>query len=251
VSDPSQWDRRSIDLADRFLVLADTLVDDFDAVDLMNRLVASSLDLLGVQAAGLLLRDSGGNLELVASSSEESRLLELYQLQQEQGPCLDSVSTGLPVVVDDLSAMRARWPDFSHAAGSLGFLSAYSFPLRLREHTVGGLNLFCASPALLDRTDRRLAQALADMATIGLLQHEARHRSTRAAEQLQAALDSRIVIEQAKGVLAEYARIGMDDAFEAIRHHARDHNRRLAEVATSVVRRTLPLDSVLARRRRE
>lgn len=247
---PQGWGERSIALAETFVMLADTMVDGFDVVELMDRLVQSSLELLQVESAGLLLRDPTGRLGLAACSSEESRLLGLFQLQRAEGPCLDSVSTGRSIAVDQLSEASARWPEFVEAAHTLGFVSAYAFPLRLRNHTVGGLNLFCTSQYSLDAADQRVGQALADMTTIGLLQHETRHRATRVADQLQGALTSRVVIEQAKGVLAEYAGVDMVTAFEAIRQFSRNHNKRLSDVANGVVGRSLSLDSVLASRRR-
>lgn len=249
VEPPETWDERSAALAERLVAITDTLVDDFEAPDLVARLVESCPDLLGAAAAGLLLRDGAGQLNLAASTGEESRLLELFQLQCDQGPCLDSVRDGRQVAVGSLSEAYGRWPDFAPAARSLGFASSYAFPLRLRERTVGALNLFCAEPAALAGPDRRVAQALADAATIALLQHETSHRATRLAGQLQGALDSRVVIEQAKGMLAEHAGTDMEAAFQAIRQYARNRNRRLPEVADAVVGRTLPLDSVLARRR--
>jgi transcriptional regulator with GAF, ATPase, and Fis domain len=246
---PGGWGERSILLARRFVALADTLVDDFDVLDLMDHLVRSSIELLDVEAAGLLLRDSNGRLTLAASSSEESRLLELFQLQSEQGPCLDSVAAGRSLAVDDLSRASERWPEFSKAADTLGFVSAYAFPLRLREHTIGGLNLFGKSRRSLHEADRHVGQALADMAAIGLLQHETRLQANRLAEQLQGALDTRVVIEQAKGVLAEFAQIDMESAFGALRQYSRDHNRKLSEVAKAVAHRALGPHTVFASRR--
>jgi GAF domain-containing protein len=223
-------------LAETFVVLADTLVDDYDVVDLLDQLVAACVDLLGVTAAGLLLDDQKGHLAVVASSSEETRLLEIFQLQNNEGPCLDCVRTGTAVTCGDLAAERERWPLFVPAALTAGFRSVAALPLRLREHVIGGLNLFDERLAPVPAEDRRLAQALADVATIGILQRRSVHRSTMVAEQLQHALNSRIVIEQAKGVLAERNSMGMDAAFSALRRHARNHNLKLTDVALTVVR---------------
>jgi GAF domain-containing protein len=222
-------------LAETFVTLADTLVDDYDVVDLLHQLVDASVNLLGVTAAGLLLDDQRGNLAVVASSNEETRLLEVLQLQSDAGPCLDCVRTGAPVSVDDLNVDQDRWPAFAAAALSIGFRSVAAVPLRLRTETLGALNMFHSAPQPVAVSDRRLAQALADVATIGILQRRSSHRSAMMAEQLQHALNSRVVIEQAKGVLAERNGVDMDAAFTALRRYARNHNRKLSELAMDVV----------------
>lgn len=226
---------RENELAETFVVLADTLVDDFDVVDLLDRLAAACVSLLGVTAAGLLLDDQKGNLAVVASSSEETRLLEVYQLQSNEGPCLDCVRTGRAVTSADLAADAARWPLFVPAALAAGFRSVIALPLRLRESRIGGLHLFSRDPGMLSEDDQRLAQALADVATIGILQQRSAHRSSVVAEQLQHALNSRVVIEQAKGVLAERHGLGMDGAFDSLRRHARNNNQKLTRTALAVV----------------
>jgi transcriptional regulator with GAF, ATPase, and Fis domain len=222
-------------LADTFVKLADSLVDDYDVVDLLDQLVNACVDLLGVTAAGMLLDDQKGNLALVASSSQESRLLELFVLQSNEGPCLDCVRSGAAVISGNLDEEASRWPRFVPAARVAGFHSVAAMPMRLRDQTIGGLNLFMASPQGVPAGDRLLAQALADVATIGILQQRSLHRSHLLSEQLQNALTSRIAIEQAKGVLAERNGLTMDSAFDALRRHSRDHNLKLTEVARAVV----------------
>ena len=235
---------RERDLAEMFVRLADTLVDDYDVVDVLGQLVDGCVRILGVTAAGLLLDDQRGHLALVACSSEETRLLEVFQLQNNEGPCLDCVRSRSIVTSSDLSRERDRWPVFAPEALSSGFHSVTAVPLRLRRETIGGLNLFSDQPVELPPLDRQLAQALADVATIAILQQRAAHRTSLLAEQLQAALNSRVTIEQAKGVLAERNEISMTAAFAVLRKHARDANLKLSFVAEEVVRgRILPISS--------
>jgi transcriptional regulator with GAF, ATPase, and Fis domain len=222
-------------LAGHFVALADTLVADYDVVDLMDRLVHACVDLLDATAAGILLLDQRGGLQVVASSSEEARLLELFQLQSEEGPCLDCISSGTAVTVDELSAQSARWPRFVEGASLVGYRSVHALPLRLRDDVLGGLNLFRTSGPQLSAQEQSIAQALADVATVGILQQRSVHRAWLLAEQLQAALTSRIIIEQAKGVLAEHGQLSMDDAFRALRGYARGRNLKLSGVASDVV----------------
>jgi hypothetical protein len=239
-------DVRDVRLSATFVALADTLVADYDIVDFLDFLVASCVDLFDVTAAGILLRDPRGNLSPVASSNEETRLLELFQLQSDEGPCLDSIRTGIMVGAPDLTLEYDRWPRFAPAALEVGFRSVQALPMRLRTDTIGGLNLFSAGQPPLAGSERDLAQALADVATVGILQQRSLHRASMLAEQLQAALDSRISIEQAKGVLAASGGVDLATAFDSLRRYARGSNQKLSSVAADVAQRRLDPRQVLA-----
>ena len=223
-------------LAQTFVELADSLVDDFDALDLLNVLVERCVDLLGVAAAGLLIADGQDQLRLAASSSESARLLELYQLQNDEGPCLECYRTGTPVSAASMEEARSRWPRFAAAATGEGFVGVLALPLRWRGHVIGALNLFDARDGVLaDPTVTPVAQAMADVATIAILQERIGKERELLNEQLQSALTSRVVIEQAKGVLAARLDIDMGDAFARLRKRSRNRRRRLVEVAEEVV----------------
>ncbi len=222
-------------LIDAFVGLADTLVDDYDVIDLLDRLVDYSVRLLAAEAAGIMLADPQGNLRVVASSNEESELVELLQLQAEQGPCVDCFRTAAPVTVPDLADAAQRWPRFVAALQGGAYRSVHALPLRLRGEALGGLNLFHSEPGALPDSDLALGQALADVATISILQERAIRRGEVVNEQLQTALNSRVIIEQAKGVIAEREAVPMDVAFDRIRQHARSGNARLSELARQVV----------------
>jgi transcriptional regulator with GAF, ATPase, and Fis domain len=239
---PKTRERR---LAEVFVLLADTLVADFDVVDVLDQLVQACVDPLGSTAAGLLLDDQRGHLTVMASSAESSRLVELFQVQNEQGPCLDCYRTGQPVTVPDLTAAIDRWPLFAPVAIEQGFHSVHALPLRLRNDTIGALNLFHSASTPLDDDDRRIAQALADTATIGILQQRALSAGNILSEQLQSALNSRIAIEQAKGVLAATGDVDMDRAFELLRRHARNNNLRISDLARQVANRTVDISALL------
>jgi transcriptional regulator with GAF, ATPase, and Fis domain len=233
-------------LSEAFVALADSLVADYDVADLLHRLADHCVTLLGVSAAGLLLTDQRGSLQVVAASSETSRVLELLQLQHDQGPCLDCYRTGVAVAVPDVDLAADRWPIFAAETRAAGYRAVHALPMRLRNDVIGTLNLFGTGP--LDRAEVRIGQALADVATIAILQERAIRHQEMLAEQLQHALTSRIVIEQAKGVLAERGNLDMDEAFTRLRRHARNTNSRLTEVARGVVDGTLDTLVVLAPR---
>src|SRR5271163_4421982 len=224
-------------LSETFVELTDTLVAGFDVIDFLHVLTDRSVQLLDVSAAGLLLADPRGELRVVAASSEAARLLELFQLQADQGPCLDCFRSGQPVTSADLTADQS-WPRFAAAAAGAGFIAVQALPMRLRDQVIGALNLFRATPGDFDPASVRVGQALADVATIGLLHERSMRRSDVLNEQLQAALNSRVVIEQAKGKLAERLGLDMDEAFIVLRDHSRSSNRRLSEVALAFINGT-------------
>jgi transcriptional regulator with GAF, ATPase, and Fis domain len=237
----STIDRRA---RDTFVELADTLVADYDVIDFLDMLARRAVDLLGVTACGLLLVDHHQVLNLVAASSEQTRLLELFQLQNSEGPCLDCYHTGMPVHSSDLAEVEERWPLFAPAAIDTGYAAVQALPMRLRDATIGAMNLFSAAPGALDPEAIALGQALADVATIGILHERAVRQHEVVTGQLQAALNTRILIEQAKGVLAERLSISVDDAFTALRGHARAGNHKLRDVATAVIDGSLDITAL-------
>jgi hypothetical protein len=222
-------------LSNTFVELADTMVADFDVIDFLHLLTDRSVALLSASAAGVVLADPRGELRVAAWSNDAAGLLELFQIQNDQGPCLDCFRTGQPITAADLAGPGQQWPRFAAAAARSGFRAVEALPMRLRDQVVGALNLFWAAPGPFDRAELRIGQALADVATIGLLHERNVRRSETIAEQLQAALNSRVVIEQAKGKLAERRGLDMDQAFILLRDYARNSNQRLTDVARNFV----------------
>jgi GAF domain-containing protein len=244
----SQPDREQA-VSRAFVALADTLVDDYDVIDLLDQLAAHSVALLAADAAGILLVDARRQLRVVAASSEDAEFMELLQLQNEQGPCLDCFRTGAPVSVPDLATAH-HWPAFTAAVEQAGaFRSVHALPLRLRGQAIGALNLFRHTPGPLPEADLLLGQALADVATIGILQERAIRVGETLNEQLQGALTSRVVVEQAKGVLAQHHGLNMDGAFDLLRRYSRNHNLRLAVVAGQLVTGELDPATITTRAR--
>lgn len=222
-------------LAQVFVELADTLVDEFDVVDLMHMLTDRSVELLDADAAGLMLSDQRGNLQLMASTLERARLLELFELQIEEGPCRESFLTGKSITNVDLDDAHERWPVFTPAAVEAGFRATHALPMRLRGTVIGVINLFSDQQKHLSQDEIAVAQAMADVATIGLLHERNLHEQTIVSEQLQTALHSRVLIEQAKGMLAVRTNTSVAEAFARMRSHARRGGSTLTAVATAVV----------------
>jgi hypothetical protein len=238
-------------LVHTFVELTDSLTDDFDIIDLLTVLADRCVELELAHETGILLADDYGNLRVMAASSEATRLLELFQLQSDEGPCLEAYATGERVTHPDLAEATDRWPQFAREALDTGFRSVDALPLRLRSQTVGAANLFHREVGGLGEADRVLARALADVAAIAILQDQALHRAEVRADQLQHALDSRVVIEQAKGMVAEHGSSDMIQSFEALRTYARTRRRHLTKVAQEIVDGTISLDVLTAQENSE
>jgi GAF domain-containing protein len=232
-------------LAKALVELADTLVADFDVVELLVVLADRCVEVLGVDAAGIMLVAPDGDLRVMASSSEAMRVLELFELQAEEGPCLDGYRTGQAIVNQDLDAADGPWPRFAPEAVAAGFHSVHALPMRLRGDVIGALNLFHVGTGEMDEADVVAAKALADMATITILQHRGAREAQVLNEQLNHALNSRVVIEQAKGMIGERKGLDMEMAFATLRNHARSHNLRLVDVARDVISGTLAADAMM------
>jgi len=232
-------DNREEWLARTFVELADTLVADFDLIDFMSALVERCAELLGSAEVGLALTAPRGELRVMASSSERMRALELIEFQNDEGPCRDCVLTGEQVLNQRLDGAQARWPRFVPEARDAGFKMVHALPLRLRSDVIGAMNIFSPELVELSVEDINLTQALADVATIGMLQERAIKHGADLAGQLQGALNSRIVIEQAKGIVAESRKVGMEEAFALLRAHARSNRTPLSEVVRAVITHSL------------
>jgi GAF domain-containing protein len=215
--------------------LADNLLDDFDAVDLLTLLATRCVDLLDVTTAGVMLVAPEGDLRCVASSSETMRSMELFELQTREGPCLDSFRLKERIVAETPDTLKLRWPRFGREAVRAGYKSAYAFPMRLREQHVGSLNIFRSMHGSMTSEDLLAAQAFADMASITILQQRFTFEARLLNRQLTSALTSRAILEQAKGVLVGRRGLKVEEAFTWMRHHARNNNVKLAVVAQDIV----------------
>lgn len=228
-----------------FVRVADTLTEHYDVVDLLHTLVSECTQIVGATAGGLMLADAKGRLQLVASTDESAELVEVMQLAAGSGPCLDCYARGASVSVTDIAASGEQWPDFRDAALQQGFHSVHATPMKLRGQVIGTMNLFQEAVGALNDRDVAVVRALADVATIGVLQQRIATESHIVAEQLQHALDSRVLIEQAKGALAESQHLTMEQAFSALRSYARNHNLPLHEVASGVTTRDISPQAIV------
>lgn len=225
-------------LVDAFVNLADTLVEEYDAVDLLSTLSQHSRDLFAATDAGILLTGADGRLDVLAASSERSHLISLMQLAADEGPCVEAYHSGEIIEVHGWAAIYARWPRFADSVRQLGYESVLAVPMRLRDDRLGSLNLFFDRDATISAEDRKAIQGLADVATISILHEQSLKEQTIARDQLQRALDSRVVIEQAKGVIATSENVDMDEAFRRLRARARDGRARMSEVARELIARS-------------
>jgi GAF domain-containing protein len=231
-----------------FVEVADSLVDDFDLLDFLHMLTVRTASLIGASAVGLLLADQRGELQFMAASEEKARVLEVLQVQVNEGPCFDAYRGAVPVINADLREAGERWPKFTAHALAAGFRSVHAFPMRVRREVVGALNVF--GPTVggnFDEGDFQIVQALTDVAAIALLQERAVRRGEVLTEQLQGALNSRIVIEQAKGAISQANGISIDAAFGVLRGYARRDNRKLTDVAREVLADPTRLSDMMKR----
>lgn len=218
-----------------FVEVTDTLVDDFDLIEFLHTLTTKAAIVSGAASVGLVLTDNQDRVRYMASSNEDGKMLELLQIQNNDGPCLDAIVSGLPVMNADLGEAGERWPMFAPAARALGFQSVHACPMKVRTQTIGALNIFGTDKTRFDPDDVRAVQALADVATIAIIHERLRQEAELITAQLQYALNSRIIIEQAKGALARAQGISTSQAFELIRNMARSTGRRLHDVADAIV----------------
>lgn len=225
----------SVLLLDTFVELADTLASGYGIGDFLQALVDRSSDLLVADAAGVLLESPDGTPALAAATSQQMLDIEELEISLEQGPCLEAYLTGEQVLTEDLQRCRDRWPEFTPRIIDLGMRSAAAFPLRLRDDRIGALNMYRSEPRAFPSDEVRLGQALADIAAVGILQERAVFAAERRSEQLQRALDSRVLTEQAKGVLVERHGMPPRAAFELLRRHARNNNRKLRDVCRDLM----------------
>jgi GAF domain-containing protein len=233
-------------LVETLVTLADTLVDQYDIIDFLQTLAERCVDLVDVSAAGIMLADPQRELRHAACSNEQMRLVELFELQVEEGPCFDAYRTQTPVVCNSLEEAAQRWPEFTRNADESGFAAFSAVPMRLRDTVVGALNLFSTDARALGEDDIKVVQAMADIATIGILQERSIRDAHAFSTQLELALESRVVIEQAKGIVAERNHITVDDAFDQIRRFARAHNRLLSETARQIIDGSLQVEELTA-----
>jgi GAF domain-containing protein len=235
-------------IIDAFVHLSDTLVEDYDVIEFLHFLSERCVELTDIDEVGVMIGALPGRLQAVAASTERSYLLELFEVQNEDGPCLDAFRGGITVTAEDLSDEPARWPIFTPRAIAAGFGSVHSVPMRLRNEVIGAVNLLCVEPGAMSSSDARLVRALSDIATVGILQQRTISEVEVVNSGLATALNSRVRIEQAKGVVAERAGTTVDEAFAMIRDHARSRQLRLTALCEDIVHRVIDVADVIGRR---
>lgn len=221
---------RETQVLDAVVSLVDSLLVDFDVMDLLTELTERSAQLLDVAAAGFLLADPFDQLHMLAATTKQAHGLELFELQTEEGPCVECYGTGQPVSVADLGAAAERWPRFVPAAADAGFASVHAVPMRAAGLVLGTLGLFGTHAGELSDADLLVAQTLAHIACVAILQGQA-PTPTTVMPQLRSALSSRIVVEQAKGFLREILDISVEDAFRLLRAYSHANGEHLTDVA--------------------
>lgn len=247
VDEPSREARLNTAL----IAAADTLITDFDVLELLHTLVERCTSIIDIDAGGLMLVDGNGQLQLMTSTSTTADLVEIVQLNADRGPCIDCFTTGTAVSVPNIQHTDGRWPEFQKAAMQNGFFSAHATPLKLHGRVIGTMNLFANKRGALTEHDVAVAQALSDVVTIGILQEQVVRDGNILAAQLNRALDSRILMEQAKGIVSQTVSLTMDQAFAAIRTHARNNNLTIRAVAAGINDRTISIDTITPVARRK
>lgn len=237
---------RENQLSDAFVGLADTLGDDFDMVDLFERLAGHCVALTGADAAGIMMSDGRGRLRVIAASDQGAAFLELFQLPAGMGPCLDTYTGGQSVIAAPIEACAERWPELVPAVLAAGFRAVATVPLRLHDQVIGGVNLFYASPDPSTEEDLHLAQALSDVAAFAMLRWPPQRASAEEVlGRIQATITNKVAVEQAKGALAQFGGLSIADAGDALRTYAHTRRLRVTDVARAIVRRTLAPGAVL------
>jgi GAF domain-containing protein len=233
--------QRERDVVQAFVSLVDSLLDDFDIVELLTTLTERCAQLLDVATAGLLLADAQGELHLMAATSRRTHDLEIFQLQSDQGPCLDCYRSGAPVSVANL-AESDRWPLFVAAATEAGFASVHAVPMRAMNSVLGALGLFGTAAGALSDHDLDVAQALAHVATVAILQNQRTVDTTVISPGLRNALLSRITVDQATGFVYERTGLSMDDSFRRLRDYAHRHRKHLTEISRQLLDPNAPTE---------
>ncbi len=213
---------------------AKVLPAQYDLELALAELTESVAAVLGLCGSGVTMAEDG-RLRFVTAVSPASGELERIQEQEQSGPCQDAYDTGEAVCVTDVRVETTRWPEFAAAASRLGVAGVAGIPMRLTNHTIGALNLYAPEPREWSEDDIAAAAVLADVATSYVINASKMRQQQQLSEQLQQALVSRVVIEQAKGITAQKHAVTVDEAFHLMRGHARSNNASIRAVAEAIV----------------